>query len=107
MLDKNLVLSDKTAGRLAAKIQRYKPENVSCINSAHIYALDVLDDRKLANDVVPILRGLISQGFPTIKDDALDDQEHLLLSEMVYALEDDLADLLPFKGWLFDFGRKQ
>ena len=69
VLDKNLVLSDKTAGRVAAKIQRYKPENVSCINSAHIYALDVLDDRKLANDAVSILRGLISQGFPSIKDD--------------------------------------
>ena len=69
-LDKNIVLSDKAAGRLASRIQNCRTENVHCINSAHIYALDALDDRKLANDLIPLLNNMISQGFPSINDDA-------------------------------------
>lgn len=70
ILDKNVVLSDKTARRLASKIQNCKPENVACINSAHIYALDALDDRKLASRLIPLLNSMISQGFPSIEDEA-------------------------------------
>lgn len=70
ILDKNIVLSDKAAGRLASRIQSCRPENVPCINSAHIYALDALDDRKLASGLIPLLNSMISQGFPSIKDEA-------------------------------------
>ncbi len=70
ILDKNIVLSDKAAGRLASKIQSCKPDNVACINSAHIYALDALDDRKLMSGLIPLLNNMISQGFPSIKDEA-------------------------------------
>lgn len=70
ILDKNIVLSDKAAGRLASRIQSCRTENVPCINSAHIYALDALDDRKLANGLIPLLNSMISQGFPSIKDAA-------------------------------------
>ena len=70
IFDKNIVISDKTAGRLASEIQSCKPEGVACINSAHVYALDVLDARKQAGGLIPILNNMISQGFPSIKDEA-------------------------------------
>lgn len=70
ILDKNIVLSDKAAGRLASRIQSCRMDNVPCINSAHIYALDALDDRKLASGLIPLLNSMISQGFPSIEDAA-------------------------------------
>lgn len=70
IFDKNIVLSDKLVGKLASKIQNCKPESVACINSAHIYALDSIDDRKLASGVISLLNNTISQGFPSIKDEA-------------------------------------
>lgn len=69
ILDKNIAVSDKAAGRVASRIQNCRPENVPCINSAHIYALDALDDRKLASGLMPLLNSMISQGFPSIKDE--------------------------------------
>lgn len=74
ILDKNIVLSDKTAGRLASRIQACKPEGVACINSAHIYALDVLDDRKMVGSLIPLLNSMIAQGFPSIKDETYADR---------------------------------
>lgn len=70
IFDKNIVLSDKAAKSLASRIQSCRTENVPCINSAHIYALDALDDRKLASGLIPLLNSMISQGFPSIKDEA-------------------------------------
>lgn len=67
--DKNIVLSDKTAGRLASRIQGCKTEGVACINSAHIYVLDALDDRKMVDSLIPLLNSMIAQGFPSIKDE--------------------------------------
>lgn len=74
IFDKNIVLSDKTAGRLASRIQGCKPEGVACINSAHIYALDVLDDRKMVGSLIPLLNSMITQGFPSIKDEIYADR---------------------------------
>lgn len=68
-LDKNIVLSDKVAGRLASKIQSCKPDEIACINSAHIYALDALDDRRLMNGLIPLLNNLVAQGFPSLEDE--------------------------------------
>lgn len=74
ILDKNIVLSDKTAGRLASRIQGCKPEGVACINSAHIYALDALDDRKMVDGLILLLNSMIAQGFPSIKDETYADR---------------------------------
>lgn len=74
ILDKNIIVSDKAAGRVASRIQNCRPENVPCINSAHIYALDALDDRKRASGLIPLLNSMISQGFPSIKDEAYVEQ---------------------------------
>lgn len=68
-LDKNIVISDKAVGRLAAKIQNSKPEGAVCINTAHIYALDALDDRKLMKDLDLLLSNMVAQGFPSIEDE--------------------------------------
>lgn len=69
-LDKNLILSDKAVGKLAAKIQNCKPADVACINSAHICALEALDDKKMAGNLNALLNNMISQGFPSIEDEA-------------------------------------
>ena len=74
IFDKNIVLSDKTAGRLASRIQGCKTEGVACINSAHIYALDALDDRKMVDSLIPLLNSMIAQGFPSIKDETYADR---------------------------------
>lgn len=70
VLDKNMRLSDKAAERLAVKIQQNKTEDLVCINSAHIYAFHALDDKKLANELVPVLNNLVIQGFPSLNDEA-------------------------------------
>ena len=67
-LDKNIIVSDRAAGRLACKIQNARQKDIPCINSAHIYALDILDDKRIANGLVPILKNMISQGFPSVED---------------------------------------
>lgn len=69
-LDKNIDISDRTAGRLAVRLQENRPSNCNCINSAHIYALDALDDKRLARGLLPLLDDMIAQGFPSLEDDA-------------------------------------
>lgn len=73
-LDKKIVLSDKTAGGLAAKIQSCRPRGVVCINSAHVFALDALDDKRQANRLIPLLNDMISQGFPSIEEETYADR---------------------------------
>ena len=69
ILDENIVISDKAAGKLASKIQSCKPDSIACINSAHKYALDALDDRRLMNGLIPLLDNMVTQGFPSLKDE--------------------------------------
>lgn len=68
-IDHGLFISDKTVGRVAAKIQNHRPKGVACVNSAHLYALEVLDDKRLADDLPAILDDLASQGFPALEDE--------------------------------------
>ena len=101
ILDKNIVLSDKAAGRLACKIQNCKPDGVACVNSAHVYALGALDDRRLANELILILNDLVHQGFPSLKDEAYAEQlVHKLfdtkLPERAFAIVVSAASRSPF-----------
>lgn len=70
VLDNNLAISDKTALKLAEKIQSHKPDGVDCINSAHLYALMAIDDKRLTGRLTPLLNNMVSQGFPSLKDEA-------------------------------------
>lgn len=65
-LDKNLNVSDKMAGRIAAKIQNLNMGKAVCINSAHICALSAVDDKRSPESLVD---NLISQGFPSVEDE--------------------------------------
>lgn len=71
-LDNNLSLSDKMAHIAAEKIQKLKPKGVSCRNSAHIYALDLLDKNR-GRELIPLLNSMVSQGVPSIENDSYAD----------------------------------
>lgn len=72
-LDKNLVVSDKAAAKVAAKIQNNNTGRANCVNSAHICALSVIDDKRLAESVLSLVNSLIAQGFPSAEDAAYAD----------------------------------
>jgi hypothetical protein len=74
VLDQNLVLSDKNAGKLASKLQSCRPAGTACVNSAHLFVLDALDDKRLANKLTSLLSDAVSQGFPSLKNDAYADR---------------------------------
>ncbi len=69
-LDKNLAVSDKMAGRIAARIQNLNTGKDICTNSAHICALTVIDDKRLPESIMPMLNNLVSQGFPSVEEEA-------------------------------------
>lgn len=69
VLDRKLLLSDKTAQKLALQIQTHKPQGLVCINSAHIVALDMLDVNHQGR-ATALLDSVVAQGFPCLKDDA-------------------------------------
>ncbi|SCW45816.1 hypothetical protein SAMN02910456_01221 [Ruminococcaceae bacterium YRB3002] len=73
-IDAKMVLSNKEFRSLAAKIQSCRPEGVICINSAHIFAIDVLDDRRRVNEWTTIFNSLVQQWFPSIKDESYADR---------------------------------
>jgi len=68
-IDKNLNITDKMAGRIAAKIQNLNNGKVICINSAHICALSVIDDKRSSEHATSLINNLISQRFPSVEDE--------------------------------------
>lgn len=74
ILDKKLVISDESAVNAACSIQRYKPNNMSCINSAHIYAMCSLCDKRMSDNIVQILNNVVMQGFPCVNDEEYADR---------------------------------
>lgn len=69
LIDKKIAITDANLGRLATKIQKHRPKGVTCINSAHIYSIAAIEDRRLVNDLPCIIRDTTSQGFPSIEND--------------------------------------
>lgn len=68
-IDQKILLSDKTAERLAAIVQSCKPEGVSLVNSAHLYALGALEKKRQTNEKLQQLKKCAAQGFPSVEDD--------------------------------------
>ena len=69
-LDKNVKPDDKSANGISFKIQKNKPDAVKCINSAHVYALFILDDKRMTNNIVPAFQSIFEQGFPEVKEES-------------------------------------
>lgn len=74
LLDKKIAVSDVNSGRLATKLQKYRPKGVTCINSAHLYPFVSIDDRRLLNELPYIVKDAASQGFPSIENDEYADR---------------------------------
>ena len=69
LIDRKISILDTNANGLATKIQKNRPKGVSCINSAHVYSLIAMSDRRLTNMLDNIIVDVVSQGFPSIEND--------------------------------------
>ena len=67
--DKNLIISDYSAKKIAQRIQEKNPDTLVCLNSAHIYFLVVLDSNLKSDEMSEKLNTLISQGVPSIENE--------------------------------------
>ena len=73
-LDRNLRIGDADAAKAAGRIQTAKPRTLKCIQSAHIYALTVLDGKYTGEKLDKVLKGLAAQGFPCAEEDTYADE---------------------------------
>jgi hypothetical protein len=67
-LDSRLAVSDKGAVNAALTVQRERPKDAACVKSAHIYALEVLNDKRARDQLTSIYDALAKQGFPSETD---------------------------------------
>jgi hypothetical protein len=65
-LDRKLTISEKDSMNAAVIIQREKPKEAACVNSAHLYALEVLNDKRSRAQFTKIYNELIPQKFPSV-----------------------------------------
>jgi hypothetical protein len=63
-LDSRIVIGEKGSMSTALIIQQEKPEGARCSKSAHLYALDVLNDKRERMEFTRVYNTLIPQGFP-------------------------------------------
>jgi hypothetical protein len=65
-LDDRLVITEKDSVRAASALQQAKPKEAVCPNSAHLYALEALNDRRIRPRFTSIYDKLKTQRFPSI-----------------------------------------
>ena len=68
VVDNNISLSDKGNAKIAALLQDCKPLKAVCVNSAHICAAAVFEDKKRKTTIDKALREFTLQGFPSVED---------------------------------------
>jgi len=85
-VDSRISVSEDNMPKLVVLLQAKKPRGVKCINSAHLFALNILSGSRRKQSLIEELKDLRSQGFPTITDkDYID--------ELVeYSIKANLAD---------------
>lgn len=69
ILDKKVHIDDNGQASIAAYIQAYKPHETKCINSAHLYAIDLFRGKIKTKQPRELLKGLVEQGFPSVEND--------------------------------------
>jgi hypothetical protein len=65
-LDSRLVITEKGSASTAYALQKAKPKEAVCPNSAHLYALEALNDRRARPQFTNIYDELIPQRFPSV-----------------------------------------
>ena len=93
-LDSKFVITEKGSASTAVSIQQEKPQEAKCINSAHLYAIEVLNDKQKRAKFIGIYDELAKQGFPSAKSkdyiQALTDKlfkAHLEQNELEYIIK--------------------
>lgn len=66
LLDEKIIFGDFDSAILAASIQKNRPEDALCINSAHIAAVDAIKRRKKGEAVQNCLEPFVKQDFPSV-----------------------------------------
>jgi hypothetical protein len=67
-LDGKLIVNEKGSTKVALTLQEKKPQGAVCIRSAHLYALEVLDDKQQRSQIIGIYNKLETQGLPSEKN---------------------------------------
>jgi len=67
-LDSKLAPTEKGSASVALMIQQERPQEAKCVNSAHIYAFEVLNDKHRRVPISDEYSQLAIQGFPSEKD---------------------------------------
>ncbi|MDR0908303.1 MAG: hypothetical protein LBM77_00925 [Spirochaetaceae bacterium] len=81
-LDNKLIITDKIFMKTALTIQKERPKDMACIESAHISALEALDNKDRRERFVEIYTDLTKQGFPS---DVNSDYIYILISKLLSA----------------------
>lgn len=68
VVDNNISPSDKGNAKVATLLQDRKPVRAVCVNSAHICAAAVFEDKKRRTTIDQALRRFTTQGFPSVED---------------------------------------
>jgi hypothetical protein len=68
ILDGKLVLTEKGSMSAALTIQQEKPKEAVCVKSAHLYAVELLNDKQKRAQIKKIYNELVKQRFPSEKD---------------------------------------
>jgi len=85
-IDSRMSVSEDNMPKLVILLQAKKPQGAKCINSAHLFALNILSGSRRKQSLIDELKDLKSQGFPTITDKNY-------IDELVeYSLKVNLAD---------------
>ncbi|MDR3160461.1 MAG: hypothetical protein LBU28_02475 [Spirochaetaceae bacterium] len=64
-LDGRLLITEKGGASAACALQKAKPKEAVCPNSAHLYALELLNNSHMRPRFTSIYEELITQGFPS------------------------------------------
>jgi hypothetical protein len=67
-LDGKLVFTEKGSMSAALAIQQERPKEAVCVKSAHLYAVEVLNDKQKRAQITKIYNELAKQRFPSEKD---------------------------------------
>jgi hypothetical protein len=65
-IDYRLSMSEKGSANVAIVIQQEKPKAARCSNSAHLYALEVIADKRSREQFTKYYDELVVQGFPSV-----------------------------------------
>jgi len=85
-VDSRMSVSEDNMPKLVVLLQTKKPQGVKCINSAHLFALNILSGSRRKQSMVEELKDLKNQGFPAITD------KNYIDDLVEYSIKANLAD---------------